>query len=85
MYILLTNPPLVRVSKLKHEKMNSPSAKAVVAVRQHRLQLHVVDDTIAIPINPVVALNHLRVSPRWERRGHDLTEGVLPEHIHRRG
>lgn len=79
---LRTNYPPVGVGELIHEKVDSLSAKAVVAVRQHRLQLHVVDDTVTISIHPIVALNDLRISARWEGRWHDLTEGILPKHCH---
>jgi len=79
---MYTYHPLVGVGELVHEKVNSPKAKSLAARGEHSLELLVVDDSIAILVNPVEALNHLGVGARGEGRGGDLAEWVSPKHSH---
>ena len=59
---LRTNHPLVAVGELVHEEVNSPGAKLLTTRGgKHRLELLVVDDTVAIAVDPVEGIDHLGV------------------------
>ena len=76
---LRTNHPLVAVGELVHEEVNSPGAKLMTTRGgKHRLEILVVDDTVAIVVDPVEGIDHLGVcAGRGEGCGVDVFKWVL--------
>lgn len=70
------------MGELIHEEVNSPETESLVARGEHSLELRIIDDTIAILVNAIEALNHLGVGARGEGRGGDLAEWISPKHSH---